>query len=123
MQNKITEYADRINLIKNKQVVSIEGDGSTMTSLILKDSDKEEKEAFTADKIFLAVGYEPNTTIFENDLKVSAGGYIVVNSDMQTTVPGVYAAGDVIEGADRKAPVAAGAGIIAADSIIKFLKS
>ncbi|MDA8130843.1 MAG: thioredoxin-disulfide reductase [Elusimicrobia bacterium] len=72
--------------------------------------------------VFVAIGHTPSTRLFEGKLKLDEGGYIVTDERTATSVPGVYAAGDVMDTRYKQAVVAAGAGCKAAMEALVFLQ-
>lgn len=96
-----------------------------VTQIRIKDSQGDATETLDVMGLFIAIGHKPNTDIFEGQLEMK-DGYIVVNSGTngnatQTSVPGVFAAGDVSDHIYRQAITSAGTGCMAALDAEKFL--
>lgn len=72
---------------------------------------------------FLAIGHRPNTALFSTQLKTDSSGYVITNHGMATSVPGVFAAGDVQDAHYRQAVTAAGTGCMAGIDAERFLES
>jgi thioredoxin reductase (NADPH) len=71
---------------------------------------------------FIAIGHNPATQLAKDQLKLDEGGYIVTDEHTATSVPGVYAAGDVMDTRYKQAIVAAGAGCKAALEALAFIE-
>ncbi len=92
-----------------------------VTALALKNTKTGEKKELPVDGVFVAVGHEPATALFKGKIELDAKGYIVTRGT-RTTVPGVFAAGDVQDQRYRQAISAAGSGCQAAIDALKYLE-
>ncbi len=102
------------------------GDSTGVTGVRLKNAQTGAKEDITLKGCFIAIGHSPNTQIFEGQLEMK-GGYIVTKTGLdgfatQTSVPGVFAAGDVQDHIYRQAITSAGTGCMAALDAQRFLE-
>jgi thioredoxin reductase (NADPH) len=89
----------------------------------LKNVKSGKEETRKIDGVFIAIGHEPNTGIFKGQLEMNANGYLIVKNGSQTSVEGVFAAGDVHDHVYRQAVTAAGAGCRAAIDAERWLES
>lgn len=89
----------------------------------LRDLGSAEEEELACDGIFIAIGHTPNTGLFQGQLDMNGGGYIVTRNGTETSVPGVFAAGDVQDPHFRQAITAAGTGCMAAIQAERYLES
>lgn len=110
----------KITVLWNKGVIDVLGE-NTVTGLKLKDTKTGEETDFTCQGLFLAIGHVPATTIFQGQVQTDSHGFLVVSNYTNTSVPGVFAAGDVQDPRYRQAGVAAGWGIMAMLDAEKFL--
>ena len=97
-----------------------------MTGVRIKSTKDGSTKEIKADGAFIAIGHSPNTSIFEGQLEMQ-GGYIKVKSGTEgnataTSVPGVFACGDVMDHVYRQAITSAGSGCMAALDADKYLK-
>jgi thioredoxin reductase (NADPH) len=92
-----------------------------VTGVRIRNRRTGEETALGTDGVFVAIGYEPNTSIFKGQLDLDERGYVVTKDETQTGVPGVFAAGDVRDFKYRQAVTAAADGCKAAMDADRFL--
>ena len=113
----------KIEFAWNKQVVEVLGDG-VVTGVKLRDTLTDEVTDLATDGLFVAIGHTPNTDLFTGQLDLDDAGYILVQEpSTRTNIPGVFAAGDVVDHTYRQAVTAAGTGCRAAIDAEKFLEA
>jgi thioredoxin reductase (NADPH) len=110
----------KIEFIWNSSVVDIKGD-SKISSIIIKNNKNGEETKLNVGGLFVAIGHEPNTSIFKNQIDMDERGYVTVRSYTKTNIDGVFASGDVHDYRYRQAITAAGFGCMAALDIEKWL--
>ncbi|MCK6419085.1 MAG: thioredoxin-disulfide reductase [Alphaproteobacteria bacterium] len=114
----------KINVIWDSVVEEILGDQSGMTGLRLKNLKTGNTDVFKADGLFIAIGHDPATEIFKGKLAMDKTGYLTIKpGTTETSVPGVFAAGDVADAVYRQAVTAAGMGCMAALEADRFLSA
>lgn len=121
MQARLKGYSN-IKVRYNVQVTEIHGDQNGVTDITVLNNKTNETQKESINGVFLAIGHVPNTWIFKGQIDLYDSGHVVVDyQNQQTSVPGVFVAGDVADKEFRQAGVAAGDGIKAALSASKFL--
>jgi thioredoxin reductase (NADPH) len=110
----------KIHFLWNSVVADIKGDKKVGT-IVIKDINNGKQQIIQAGGLFVAIGHEPNTAIFKGQLEMDDKGYIILKSHTQTSVEGVFAAGDVHDYRYRQAVTAAGFGCMAALDVEKWL--
>ncbi|HET6631202.1 MAG TPA: thioredoxin-disulfide reductase [Rhodanobacteraceae bacterium] len=120
MQDKLFEKADagKIELVWNHTVAEVLGDESGVTGVRVKSTKDGSTRDLAVSGFFVAIGHTPNTGIFDGQLEMR-NGYIQIRSGLEgmatmTSVPGVFAAGDVADQVYRQAVTSAGFGCMAA---------
>lgn len=121
------EKNGNINIIWDHTLEEIVGDASGVTGARIKNAKNSEESTLSVAGVFIAIGHSPNTDIFKTQLNM-VGGYITTQSGLngnatQTSVPGVFAAGDVQDHVYRQAVTSAGTGCMAALDAERFLAS
>jgi thioredoxin reductase (NADPH) len=112
----------KISVVWNNVVEEIVGDGA-VGAVRLRDVRTDEVTELATDGVFMAIGHTPNTDLVKGQLELTDAGYVVVREPTtKTTVPGVFAAGDVTDVIYRQAVTAAGQGCKAAIDAERFLE-
>jgi thioredoxin reductase (NADPH) len=113
----------KISFEWNSEVEEIKDTGKgEVTGMVLLNSVTGERKEITVDGVFVAIGHTPNTSLFRNQIETDANGYIVTHAGSRTSVPGVFACGDVQDHVYRQAITAAGSGCMAAIDAEKYLE-
>lgn len=115
----------KVEIIWNHVVEEVLGDDDGVTGVRLRDVESGDNRDIDVDAMFVAIGHDPNTGIFQDQLDMD-GGYIRIKSGLDgmatsTSVPGVFAAGDVSDHVYRQAVTSAGLGCMAALDAERFL--
>lgn len=110
----------KIQFVWDTAVEEVHGEHH-LERLTLRNIVTGERSEFAADAIFIAIGHDPNTAIFRDQLALDAQGYIVSPDGVHTNVPGVFVAGDVYDIRYKQAVTAAGMGCKAALEVEKYL--
>ena len=116
----------KINVIWNKTVEEFIGNDEkpSLESLVLKDTKDNSESKLSVNGAFVAIGHDPSTSLFINKVQMDEDNYIITKPDStETSVEGIYAAGDVKDKIYRQAVTAAGMGCMAALEAEKFIAS
>lgn len=111
----------KIDFVWNSAVVACHGT-THLESLTLENLVTGDRTNFSADAMFIAIGHDPNTAIFEGQLDLDAAKYIVSTDGVRTNVPGVFVGGDVFDIRYKQAITAAGMGCKASLEAEKYLE-
>ena len=118
--------AKKIEIIWNSNLLEVNGDKTKVTSATLKKTDSDETQEIECSGVFVAIGHQPNTSLFKDYLEMDNAGYLKVKGGSSggitsTSVEGVFAAGDVSDSIYRQAVTSAGSGCMAALDAEKYL--
>lgn len=119
LQEKAFENS-KIQFVWNNVVTRIAGN-KKIESIDLKNLTTGKTQNLSVGGLFVAIGHEPNTSIFKDQLELDDKGYVVLKENTRTSVEGVFAAGDVHDYRYRQAVTAAGFGCMAALDVEKWL--
>lgn len=124
LSNQILKKAEEgnIDILWNHTLDEVQGDDVGVTEIRVKSTLDDSTQQVPVQGVFIAIGHKPNTDIFEGQLEMEHG-YITLQKGTQTSVPGVFAAGDVSDPIYRQAVTSAGAGCMAALDAERFLES
>ncbi|EPP25752.1 Thioredoxin reductase [Vibrio fluvialis I21563] len=125
--NRLMDKVENGNIVlhTDRTLDEVLGDDMGVTGVRLKDTQSGDTEEFDVMGVFIAIGHQPNTAIFEGQLDMK-DGYIIVKSGLegnatQTSIEGIFAAGDVMDHNYRQAITSAGTGCMAALDAERFL--
>jgi thioredoxin reductase (NADPH) len=122
MQDKAFANA-KISFEWNAEVEDIKDRGQgVVTAVVLRNNVTGVVKELPVEGVFVAIGHTPNTTLFRGQLDMDASGYLVTHDGTRTSVPGVFASGDVQDHIYRQAITAAGSGCMAAIDAEKYLE-
>lgn len=111
----------KINFIWDTVIKEIRGE-KAVERLVLKNVKTGEESELETDGVFIFIGHTPNTSLFQGQLILDEHGFIEVNMQMETSVPGVFACGESADPNYRQVVTSAGMGAAAAIQAIKFLE-
>lgn len=112
---------EKIEFILNTVPVEIQGT-NTVEQIILKNTKTDEQSTLVVNGVFPYIGFSPNISMFSGQLQQNAQGFIETDGNMQTSVEGVYAAGDVRNTPLRQVITAAADGAVAACNAVKYIE-
>ena len=118
--------AKKVEIIWNSNLLEVNGDKTKVTSATLKKTDSDETQEIECAGVFVAIGHQPNTSLFKSYLEMDNAGYLKVKGGSSggitsTSIEGVFAAGDVSDSIYRQAVTSAGSGCMAALDAEKYL--
>jgi thioredoxin reductase (NADPH) len=114
---------DKVDFIWDSVVDDIlDVDAGKVTAVKLRNVKTDEIVERPIDGVFVAIGHQPNTALFAGQIELDPAGYVVTHNATNTSVPGVFACGDVQDSRYRQAISAAGSGCMAAIDAEKYLQ-
>ncbi len=124
LSEKLIKKAEEgnVEILWNNVLDEVLGDDAGVTGIRVKSTLDDSTQEVQVQGLFIAIGHKPNTDIFVDQLEMEHG-YITLKKGTQTSVPGVFAAGDVSDPIYRQAVTSAGAGCMAALDAERFLDS
>ncbi len=118
LANEKIEFIWDTEILEVRDVVKGE-----VTGVLLRNVKTEEQQELAVDGVFIAIGHTPNTSLFKDQIDLDSAGYIVTSQGTRTSVPGVFAAGDVQDHLYRQAITAAGSGCMAAIDAERYVEN
>jgi thioredoxin reductase (NADPH) len=113
----------KIEFVWDSEVAEVKDIGKgEVTGIVVRNLKTAQLRELPLDGVFIAIGHTPNTSLFTGQIELDANGYIVTQQGTRTSVPGVFAAGDVQDHVYRQAVTAAGTGCMAAIDAERFLE-
>jgi len=113
----------KIDVIRNTVVPEIVGNGKGVQHVVLEDTGSGERTTLDVGGVFVFVGFKPNTQLIEGHVHHDPGGYFITDERMMTSIPGLFAAGDVRSQLTRQITTAVGDATTAAIAVEKYLKA
>jgi thioredoxin reductase (NADPH) len=122
LQEKISRV-DSIEIVKNQEVLKFELKENRLDGVTTKDMVTDELKTWRAEGVFVFIGMSPNSDFLPSSINTNIRGFVMTDHTLQTSLKGVFAAGDVREGATAQAASAAGEGATAALMVRQHLQS
>lgn len=120
MQDKLKKIPN-LKIIYNVQIVSFEGDNKNLKKVLIKNKIRNSVSSIAIDGAFISIGQEANSQFLDNQLPLTDQACVKVDCKQETVVPGVFAAGNIVDSIYRQANVACAQGCKAALNAQKFL--
>jgi thioredoxin reductase (NADPH) len=122
LSNKLLKRAEegKVEILWDHTLDEVLGDDAGVTGIRVKSTKDDSTQDVQVQGVFIAIGHQPNTSIFKDQLEMEHD-YIILKKGTETSVPGVFAAGDVSDPIYRQAVTSAGAGCMAALDAERFL--
>ncbi len=115
-------FDPKIEIRRGQKVIEITGENN-VKGIVLEDIGTSQKETLQVEGVLVHIGIVPNTAYFDGIVPLDASGRIEINQNMETTVPGIFAAGDLRQYSPQQISAAVGDGAIAAVAAQRFLQT
>jgi thioredoxin reductase (NADPH) len=113
----------KIEFIWDSEVLDVKDAArGEVTGIVIRNRKTGATSELALDGVFIAIGHTPNTALFKGQIELDPNGYIITHAGTRTSVPGVFAAGDVQDHVYRQAVTAAGSGCMAAIDAERYLE-
>jgi thioredoxin reductase (NADPH) len=112
----------KVKFIWDSVVTEVIGEDAVQ-AVRIKDVNTDQESVLETKAVFVMIGHHPNSDLFAGQLELDEKGYIMVNQTMETSVPGVYAAGEIADPHFRQVVTSAGMGAAAAIQATRYLEA
>jgi thioredoxin reductase (NADPH) len=112
-----------IKVIWNTIITEIKGDGRTVSAVSFENTETGEKREFPADGVFVFIGYAPNNQLIPPEVRINEQGFVITDEKCETSVPGIFAVGDLRKKFANQIVVAAADGAVAALAAAHYVEA
>ena len=120
LQNRLSEA--QIEVIRNTVITEISGDGHVVTAVALENTGTNEKRELPTDGVFIFIGYLPNNQLIPTGIGMNEQGCVITDDTCETSIPGIFAVGDLRQKFANQIVVAAADGCIAALAAARYIE-
>jgi thioredoxin reductase (NADPH) len=121
LQNRMSET--QIEVIRNTVITEIRGDGHVVTAVALENTETNEKRELPTDGVFIFIGYLPNNQLLPPGVRMNEQGFVITDDSCETSIPGIFAVGDLRQKFANQIVVAAADGCIAALAAARYIET
>jgi thioredoxin reductase (NADPH) len=121
LRDKVLNHP-QLEVHRNMEVAEFRGEGGKLSAVVARDKESGEERVFRPAAAFIFIGLDPNTSFLKGAVDLDQWGFVVTDDTLQTTLPGVFAAGDVRDGSTKQLGAAIGEGITALLMVRQYLE-